>query len=478
MSLAQETAALQGRTTRRAYAKMTSKDGAGDFDRLVDLSSGKQVRKSGRARNAVDYTKVSGSEHNGREVATPMQAEGRDTLSAPKVTRISISTSDSSTPTRSAVMPNRPSRSISTATIVNTGQPVRPKSSWNAIVYEVLATSETVLTFPQLVQGVKDRFPFFKSPSQEKLLESGVKNPLYFHEAFCKGEIVNGKQTWGLKPGEWVDKKTGQVLTPPPRHTISSPKLTKQAYETEDQSPVDVASKSSQSSAPHNPRSSNPRFGRDILNSPEIPDSQDAKATTSSLQEADTRTTTEHASPPEHLSQQTSASIQYPAHELAYAADTTPAVAFVETGVSGQAPQKPLQWVNTTGSPTNTNSSRESPTAAGTKIQSTQDRLGSIDHEAPATAAQLLTTLPAVQPRAYFNPLSTGENGHGSSSTTTQVESTAVPPIHAVSPTAVPTLLEDCAATSQSPSIISAAPTPSVTPLAYIQMYVMLLPIP
>ena len=456
LSLAQETADFQGRTTRRAYAKLTSREEAGDSSRLIDLSSRNRVRKSGRARSSVDYTRLSGPEDSDREAATPQEVEG-DASPAPKQT--SPSTSDSS-----PSMPDPPNRSISSSTTVNTAQPERPKLSWNAIVYEVLATSETFLTFPQLVLSVKDRYPYFKSSSQDKLLESGVKNPLYFHEAFCKGEIINGKQTWGLKPGEFIDKKTGQVLTPQPRCTITFPKPTKQTHGKEVHNPVALTPKSAQ---PSNPRASNPRFGRDILNSPEIPDSQDAKATTSSPPEADSRTGTEYALPPEQPYQRTSPTASHRAHQHADAADAN-------STFSSQASQKRYDWMSTTVSPTKTAPTREPPGPAGTKIQSIQNLLGTIDYEAPATAAQPLTALKAAQPPTSSSPSSTRENRQSSGSTNSQAASASAPLVQIVSPTGVPDLLEDGATKSRTPSITSAVPTPSVTSLAYTQMYVVL----
>lgn len=496
---------------------MTSTKGAGDSGRVVDLASKNEVRKSGRARDAVDYARLSGSEDNAREIATPEQ--------------ISPSTSASSTANRSGPMPNRLSGSMSTSSAINTEQHERPKLSWNAIVYTVLATSETPLTPSQLMQGIKDRYPFFKSPSQDKVLESGVKNPLYFHEAFCKGEIINGKQTWGLRPGDWVDKKTGEVLTPRPRHTISSSIAPEQAHETEDRSPVDLAAKLSHS---HSPRSSNPRFGREILNSPEIPDSQDAKATTSGHQEAEGPIATEHAPHSEHPYEQaqsnspanstrhtsstdstssaTHSSLSSSASEapksshtllltdqdftydnsapvdrlpaldealpslksvtiplgvlwepsgtqvLSNAAHDPSKISFAETSLAGQKPQPRHRWVDTTGSPMNTTSTRKPPLVAGAKVQNVQNVAGAIDDGASATAAQLPGALQATQPQVSSIQPSPGEIAHGSSYTTAQTVTISVPPLHTVSPTPVPTLFSHYTTTSENPPIAPALP--------------------
>ena len=457
LSVVQKTAEFEGRTTRRAYAKITSKNGAGDSDNIVGLSSGKQMRKSGRARNAVDYTRLSGSESSARGIATPEQGEENDIPPAQETERTSPS---KSTLTSSALMPDHLSSSTSTSAAMYAERPERPKLSWNAIVYEVLAIAETSMKFPQLVQAVKDRYPFFNSSSQEKVLESGVKNPLYFHEAFCKGEMMDGKQTWGLKPGEFIDKKTGEVLTPRPRHTISSPSpsINEQLHEMEDQSPIDLASNVAHI---NNPPSSQPRFGREILNSPEIPDSQDAKAITPSPQRRDCLTATEH---PPHLEEATGS------QELADAADSTSVIAFVETNLKSQSPQPSFQWATPTFSPINTVSNSKYPTAAGTKIQSVQIVLGATGHEAPASAAQLLSIPQTAQGWTSSISSSTGESESGSSPTTTQAVSTSVPLVHAVSPTPAHNLFVDCAAASETPYVNSTKSTPSVTEVACTQL--------
>ena len=457
LSVVQKTAEFEGRTTRRAYAKMTSKEGAGDSDKIVGFSSGKHMRKSGRARNAVDYTRLSGSESSPRGIATPEQVEENDIPPAQEPEQISPS---KSILTRSALMPDHLSSSTSTSAAMYAERPERPKLSWNAIVYEVLAISETPLKFPQLVQSVKDRYPFFNSPSQERVLESGVKNPLYFHEAFCKGEMIDGKQTWGLKPGEFIDKKTGEVLTPQPRHTIPSPSpsINEQLHEMEDQSPIDLASTVTHV---NNPASSQPRFGREILNSPEIPDSQDAKAITPSPQGADILTATEHTP---HLEEATGS------QELADAAGSTSVTVVVETNLNSQSPQPSFQWATPTFSPINTSSNSKYSTAAGTKIQSVQNGIGATGHEASASAAQLLSTPQIAQGWTSSIPSSTGESESGSSPTSTQVVSTSVPLVHAVSHTPAPNLLGDCAAASETPCVNSAKSTPSVTEVACTQL--------
>ena len=455
LNVAQKTEGLEGRTTRRAYAKLTSDESGGDFSQLVGVSSGDRVRKPGPARNAVDYPRLPGPEDNAREIAPPKQIEQDDTSSAQVTKQISPSTSATSTSDRSTLMPDHPSRSTSTSTAMITEQPERPKLSWNAIVYDILATADLPMTFPQLMQGIRERYPFFKSPSQDKVLNSGVKNPLYFHEAFCKGEIIDGKQTWGLKAGEFVDKKTGKVLTPQPRHTISSPSLPEPVHETEHHNPVDFTSELSH---PFNPRSGNPRFGREILNSPEIPDSQDAKATISSPLEVDGRTATDHAV---HLEEHTGAQV------LANAADGTSAIAFVGTSPSDQSSHSSFQWPTTNFSPINSSSAGTSPTAACTKVQRTQNLTNRIDLEAPPIAAHPTGALPAAHPLTSSIPSSTGESGHDSSSNNTQVASKSVPLVRAVSPTYVPSSLGDRAAFSQAPSATPAAPVLSVASLAY-----------
>lgn len=471
MSVAQKTADLEGRTTRRAYAKITSTEGAGDSGKLVGSLSRNEVRKSGRARNAVNYTRPSGSEDGTREIATQKQIEEGSTSPAQEINQISHSTSASSTSNRSSSVPDQPSRPSSTSTAMNTEQPERPNLSWNAIVYGVLATSETPLTFPQLVQEIKKRYPYFNSPSQVKILKSGPKNPLYFHEAFCKGGTMNGKQTWALRPGKFVDKKTGQELTPQPLHTISSPRLPEQAYDVEDQSPSNLTSKPSQ---PYNPRFGNPRFGREILNTPEIPDSQDERATTPTPREVESRIATEHAPHSEGPYQHSPAAVRQQAHELADAAEGTSVNAFVATTLSGCAPQPRFPWATTTGSPVNTTSTGNSPAAAGKKIQSPQNLGPAADHEVSEPAVEPLSNLQDAQPPTSSITSFPGENTHDSSSTTSQAVSTFVQLVHAIPSTFVPSLLRDSTATSHTPYITPAVPKASVTPLACTPQYVIL----
>lgn len=462
LSVVRKIADSEGRTTRRAYAKMTSKEGAGDSGKPVDLSPENEVRKSGRARNAVDYTRFSGSENTPREMSVPGQIDEGDKSLAQESKQVSPSPSASSTSNRSTLMPDHPSRSSSKSTATNTEPSERPNLSWNAIVYEVLATSNTPLTFPQLVQGIKDRFPYFNSSSQDSILKSGPKNPLYFHKAFCKAEVIDGKQTWTLKPGEFIDKKTGEVLTPRPRHTISSPRLTKQAHEMQDQTRGESTSKSSPS---FNDRSNNPRFGRETLDSPEIPDSQEAKATTPNSHEADNRIATEQTPP---LEEPTGA------REVDNATDDISANAFVGTSLSGQTPQPRFQWATTTFSPINATSASRLSVAAGTMIQSAQNPIGAMDDEASGIPAPSLSADQAVQTPASSIPSSTREIEHDCASTTAQTASSSVPLVHTVSPTFVPTLLGDSPATPQITSITPAVSTPSVTSVPCTQLYVTL----
>ncbi len=473
LSVAQKIADVEGRTTRRAYAKMTSKEDARDSSTPISLTSRNEVRKSGRARNAVDYTRLLGSENNDRGIDPPEQIEERGTTPAQETNPISPSTSASSSSNRSTSMPEHPSRPSSTSTAMNTEQPERPNKSWNAIVYEVLATSETPLTFPQLVQEVKNRYPFFNSPSQVKVLKSGPKNPLYFHEAFCKGGTVNGKQTWGLMPGQFVDKKTGEVLTPQPRHTVASPRPTEQAQGTEHHSPSNSVSKPSQS---HNPRSSNPRFGREILNSPEIPDSQDERATTPRPQEADGRVGQEHVPHLESPIQHTPNTIRYQAHELTDAAHGTSANAFIAISPSGHTPQPRLQGATTTGSPKKNTSTGSSPTAAAPESQNPQNLKDAVDHETSEVAVRPLSALQAAQPSTPSILSLTGESIHDSNLTPPKTVSMSIQTMHVAPPPFVPTVLGDSAATPQTTSISPAALRPSVTPLACTQQYVILSP--
>lgn len=105
LNVAQRIADLEGRTTRCAYAKLTSKESGGDFDRPVDLPSEDQVRKSSRARSAIYYSGLSDHEDNTREITTPKQTEEINKPHAQITKQSSFSTSASSTSNRSTSMP-------------------------------------------------------------------------------------------------------------------------------------------------------------------------------------------------------------------------------------------------------------------------------------------------------------------------------------------------------------------------------------
>ena len=440
LSVAEKIADVEGRTTRRAYAKLTSGESATDSGKLSGSSFEDHVRKSGRARNSRNH------------VATLEQTGHTDLSPARETNQTSTSASN-----RSTLIPDDQSRSTSASTATNAERPERPNLSWNAIVYEVLATADAPLTFTQLMQGIQNRWPFFKSSSQEKVLKSGLKNPLYFHEAFCKGDIVNGKQTWGLRPGEFIDKKTGELLTPPPRHPIGgSSSLTEQVQEVEDPSSVDLAPKVSRS---HRPRSSNPRFGREILNSPEIPDSQDAIATTSSPRVAASRISAEHAP---HFEEPTGS------QKLADAAHDTSSSASPEMDTS-------LQTLQASFSPINTTSKSRFLTAAGSEDKNIRKFVGPIDREASAKIAYSIGALQIAPQRVPSIPSSIGESEKHSSPATFQIASTPASLAH---PTYGPALSADGtgAATSESSHVIPATPTPSATPLPSMQLYVILFP--
>ena len=443
LSVAENIADVEGRTTRRAYARLTSKESAPDSVKLNESSFEDHVRKSGRARNSRNY------------VATLEQTGQSDASSARETNQ--TSTLASSTSNRSTLKPDGQSRSTSASTATNAERAERPNLSWNAIVYEVLATADAPLTFTQLTQGIQNRWPYFKSSSQEKVLKSGLKNPLYFHEAFCKGDIVDGKQTWGLRPGEFIDKKTGQLLTPPPRNPIGgSSSLTEQVQEMGDPSPDDPTPEVSRS---HRPRSSNPRFGREILNSPEIPDSQDAIATTSSARVAASHIAAKHASDFEDPT-----GSQMLAGEANGTSSSSP-----EMDVSAPTLQPSFNPINTT-------STSRFPIAARVEDQDIRKFLGPIDREASAKVPYSISTLQVTQQRAPSIPSSIEESANHSSPATFQVASTPGPLAHAVSPMYLPALSADGPgpATSQTPHVIPATPTPSATPLPSMQLYVLL----
>ena len=457
----QNTAGSEGRTTRRAYAKLTSRGTAGNSSNYVDLSPGNEVRKSGRARNAVDYSRLSGSENNAREIATPRQTDEGLNLPAEgnqqgfPTNSVSSNSSASSTSNHSMSMADQPSRSTSTSTAVNTEQPERPILSWNSIVYGILASAGKPLTFHQLVQGIKDRYPYFNHPSQVSILKSGPKNPLYFHEAFCKGEIVNGMQTWKLKAGEFIDKKTGEVMTPRPQMPNSSSRPAAQAREVEDPSP-------SKSPLKPSPASNPPRFGREILNSPEIPDSQEVKASPSNPKETDNPVATEQAL----LSEETTG-----VQEIPSTADDASTNAVVASSVPDQSSQPRFPWTTTSFNPINATSAKFFSAAASATFQSVQNSMRATDDAVSATAPQSSNAIQSQQPSASSFPSSIGHGEHNGGSTTPQTASTSLSLSHAVSTATMPTTIENRPAMPQSTSTPGES-SPPVTSIPCTQLYV------
>ena len=458
ISVAEKIADVEGRTTRRAYAKLTSNESTRDPRNLIRSSFRNRVRKSSRPRNAVDYARLSTTEGNNDDVTEREQSQQSDGSSVQAENQASPTTLASPITDRATLISNAASRSSFMSTATKIEQVERPKQSWNAIVYEVLATADGPLTFTQLMQGIRNLYPFFKSPFQEKVLKSGLKNPLYFHEAFIKGDIINGKQTWGLKPGEFIDKKTGELLTPPPRNPIRSPRSSPQVIEMEEPSSVEVTPKASNS---HRPRTSNPRFGREILNSPEIPDSQDPMPTPSSPQGAVSRVAAEHQL---RLEEPTETPKSADAEK-----DTLPS-ASPEVGVSVQASPTRSQWRATVESPAKSISNGRVPIAAAVEDKGIRKIIDPIDHEISAKSIQSFKALQAAQQRPVSIPSSIegGEN-HNGLAATFQVAST---PIQALSPKHAPARSTDGATRSPTPETIPATLTTSVTYSPDTQLYV------
>ena len=463
LKVVQNTAGSEGRTTRRAYAQLTSRGTAGDSSNFVDPSPGNEVRKSGRARNAVDYSRLSRSENNAREIATPRQtdeglnpAEGNEQEFS--ANSGSSNSSASSTSNRSTSIADHPSRSTSTSTPMNI-ENERPNLSWNSIVYGILASSGKPLTFHELVKGIKDRYPYFNNSSQVSILKSGPKNPLYFHEAFCKGDIINGMQTWTLKPGEFVDKKTGEVMTPRPQPPNITSRPADQAHEVEDESPSKTTSKPSP--AP-NTRSSHPRFGREILNSPEIPDSQEVKASTPTPQETDIPVASEDAL---YLEEFTGA------QEIPSTANDTSTNAVVAASMPEQSSQPRFPWTTTSFNPINATSARLFSAAASATFQSVQNSMRATDDAVSATAAQSSNATQGQQPSASSFSSSIGDSQHNGDSTTLQTASTTLPPAHTVSTATVPTTIGDRPVTPQ-PASTPGVSSPPVTSIPCTQLYV------
>ena len=436
LSVAEKIADVEGRTTRRAYAKLTSNESPRD----------------------TNYARLSTTEGNTHEGGgTREQSDQSDLSATQEAKQTSPSTPASSTSDRSMLMTKEHRRLTSKSTAQDSEQLERPKLSWNAIVYEILALADAPLTFGELMQDIRDRFPFFKAPSQEKVLKSGLKNPLYFHEAFIKGDIIDGKQTWGLKPGKFVDKKTGEVLTPQPRNPIRSPGSSAQVHQ---ESPTPSALTPNVSHS-HRPRSSNPRFGREILNSPEIPDSQDAMAAASSPQESLSRIGAEYA-----LRFEEPTSTQ----KVTDGKNSPLSTASPDANMSIHKPQSRSHWPTSTSSPVKSTWAGRLPIPMVVEDRDIRKLFGPIDREASAKAAQ---------PRAASIPSSNGgeDEHHNSPAATLQVASTPVPLVHAISPRHLPALNNpDGAANSETSEVIPATLTPSVTSLPDTQLYVTLCP--
>ena len=150
--------------------------------------------------------------------------------------------------------PDQPTRSTSASTLPQQDpeaeQLTRPNLSWNAIVYGVLAHSQKpTLTLPEIIEGVKERHPFFRSKQQAETVKSSTRNPLYCrHPAFYKETRPDESVAWGLKPGQFLDKKTKRILTPgPPTISVTSSAESKRHSEEKD-AHEDVTSKPAVSS--------------------------------------------------------------------------------------------------------------------------------------------------------------------------------------------------------------------------------------
>ena len=449
--VAQETADVEGRTTRRAYAKLTSSESRKDSGSLLRSSFENQLRKSGRARNPINYAVLSTAEDITAENSTPAVDKQNVVTPEQAAKQMSPSTSVSSNSNRSTLMHDGPSRSTSTSTATNTEQFERPKLSWNAIVYEILALADGPLTFTDLTENIRNRYPFFKHPTQEKVLKSGLKNPLYFHEAFIKGDVIEGKQTWGLKPGQFVDKKTGDVLTPQPRNPIVPHTRTEPEDEDAVSSSVDQTPQVPQS---RQPRTSNPRFGRDILNSPEIPDSQAARLSTSSSQGESSHRDAEHTPNFEESIQfQTNADAGYN-----NASTVSP-----KSDTSVQAADSKSHGAVTIGSLKN-----------ATHHDGFSKTMGPTDYEASIKETQPVSAFHSTGERALSTLSFTGGGGNDSSAKASKFVS--VPISHEpIASTQRGTISpENGVAASQTPDVIPATPMPYAVSIASTQLYVIL----
>lgn len=215
--------------------------------------------KSDRANAGEDH--ASPSKEKGRPPALTLDTQARGISipgnmakpavpSTPQNTGRRPSTATSSS-NRSTVAPEQPTRSTSRSTVPREvdaaiAQPspdmlTKPKKTWNAIVYDVVFhgthPGKPTMTYHEIVQGVRDRYPYFTNPGQSKTLESSPRNPLYSHPVFYKRELPNGSMSWGLNNDKpYIDRKTNAVLNAnAPQIPVASVEVSDEAAEVPEQ---------------------------------------------------------------------------------------------------------------------------------------------------------------------------------------------------------------------------------------------------
>ena len=168
-------------------------------------------RKSNRARIIPNYSHVPDIEID-EDIPTPTASSSAEEATRQKTpSAIQSPASQRSTPPL-----GRPSRSKSPSadqeSDLNPKRMAKPKKSWTHIVYEVIANStRPTLTLQELGEAIMDRFPFFRS--KPEILKSSPRNPLYCHPAFYKVTRDDKSLAWGIKPGQFFDKRTNKLLT-------------------------------------------------------------------------------------------------------------------------------------------------------------------------------------------------------------------------------------------------------------------------
>ena len=204
-------------------------------------------RKSNRARIIPNYSHVPNIETD-EDASTPRSTS--ENAATGQGTRVALGTpiSQESTPALDQSSRSK-SSSANQASELNSTPLAKPKKSWTHIVYEVLANSKTTtLTLQEIGEAIMDRFPFFKS--NPSILKSSPRNPLYCHPAFYKVTREDKSLAWGIKAGQYYDKRTNKLLTAgsPGPDIVPSIELSEQIV-AETQQDVDVSEVPS--SVPH-----------------------------------------------------------------------------------------------------------------------------------------------------------------------------------------------------------------------------------